>query len=502
VRPEVPWELAAVVGKMMAKDPGRRYQTPGEVAEALKSFFRQGEAALARSQAEVSLVGQAAADQPVVRARPVAAQPATNVTPAAPQLAAKKSLEPPLPESMQRNLIEIAETEPLTAPVKPLAPAGVRSSPPWLWPVVAGGILLLGLLSAWAAEFFKVKTENGVIVLENVPENAVVQVDGQRVPVTASGHEPVKIGIRPGTHGVVVKQGNGVLLAESVIVESGKAARATVPKFSKVPAKDAVLVLESVPANAVVEVDGEKIPVSSSEGRPLRIELRRGTHGVLVKQGKDLLLGKSVMLESGTALKLPVPVKETAKKQTPPSSSAPPVAQKRTADWISPSAKMEFVRIEGDEFMMGSPDGNKDISGDEKPPHKVRISPLYLGVTEVTQAQYQAVTGNNPSWFSSTGGGRAEVAGGSTDRLPVEQVSWLDAIRFCNALSKKDGKSAYYHIAGKNVQVPNPKGPGYRLPTEAEWEYACRAGKGQSTHSGTIPRRWVIPPGTRPTRVV
>jgi len=135
---------------------------------------------------------------------------------------------------------------------------------------------------------------------------------------------------------------------------------------------------------------------------------------------------------------------------------------------------MTFVRIEGGEFTMGSPEGDKDAENDEKPQHKVRISPFLLGVTEVTQAQYVAVVGNNPSWYSSTGGGSEMVAGRSTARLPVEQVSWLDAVRFCNALSKRDRLKAYYDIAGDNVQVPSAQAPGYRLPTEAEWEYACR----------------------------
>ncbi|MGO9272860.1 MAG: formylglycine-generating enzyme family protein [Terriglobia bacterium] len=131
----------------------------------------------------------------------------------------------------------------------------------------------------------------------------------------------------------------------------------------------------------------------------------------------------------------------------------------------SPSTGMVLVRIEPGEFMMGSPDSDKDAEAEEEPPHRVRITrPFYLGKYEVTQAEYEAMMGDNPSRFKGK------------PKNPVENVSWVDALRFCNQSSKREGLKPYYEISGETVQVPDWNGTGYRLPTEAEWEYACRAG--------------------------
>jgi formylglycine-generating enzyme required for sulfatase activity len=135
---------------------------------------------------------------------------------------------------------------------------------------------------------------------------------------------------------------------------------------------------------------------------------------------------------------------------------------------------MEFVRIPAGSFTMGSPQAELDEYkrlynltnlGEEQ--HPVRIGKdFYLGKYPVTQEQYQAVTGTNPSWFSVSGGGKDKVARLDTRRFPVEQVSWEDAVAFCEKLSRP----------GKRVT----------LPTEAEWEYACRGGTKTAFYFGAV----------------
>jgi formylglycine-generating enzyme required for sulfatase activity len=114
------------------------------------------------------------------------------------------------------------------------------------------------------------------------------------------------------------------------------------------------------------------------------------------------------------------------------------------------SIGIKMVLIPPGEFLMGSPDSDSDAYSDEKPQHTVRITkPFYLGVTEVTQQQYERVMGANPSNFKGA-------------QLPLEQVSWEDAVEFCRKLSE--------------LPAERSAGRVYRLPSEAEWEYACRAG--------------------------
>ena len=139
-----------------------------------------------------------------------------------------------------------------------------------------------------------------------------------------------------------------------------------------------------------------------------------------------------------------------------------------------------MVLIHAGTFTMGSPKSEVDRDSDETQ-HQVTINYDFLmGKYEVTQAEYEALTGNNPSNFSSC------------DNCPVERVTWWDAIKYCNALSRKEGFSVAYNEntgdlldANGNVTIDITKVVGYRLPTEAEWEYAARAGNTMPFSTGS-----------------
>ena len=143
------------------------------------------------------------------------------------------------------------------------------------------------------------------------------------------------------------------------------------------------------------------------------------------------------------------------------------------------TVKGNLVLIPAGPFSLGNT-GSYEGEYDEKPPVTIIISkPFYISKYEITQQQYKAVMGNKPSEFKG-------------DDLPVEQVSWYDALNFCNTLSQSEGLTPCYTINGTKVTC-DFEANGYRLPTEAEWEYAAKAGtktdfySGKLTYSGNSP---------------
>ncbi|HEY1066322.1 MAG TPA: SUMF1/EgtB/PvdO family nonheme iron enzyme [Pirellulales bacterium] len=170
---------------------------------------------------------------------------------------------------------------------------------------------------------------------------------------------------------------------------------------------------------------------------------------------------RTAAMEPPSAPASPAPAVSASPAVEVPAPSSPPVpppARPRAREVFRNGIGQEFVWCPAGEFSMGSPAREEGHHDEREARHRVKLTKgFWLAKYETTQAEYEQIMGKNPSWFSPSGEGRAAVAELDAKRLPVEQVRWSDALEFCEKLSQREGQA-------------------YRLPSEAEWEYACRAG--------------------------
>lgn len=315
---------------------------------------------------------------------------------------------------------------------------GPRTRWPRAWLAVAGGaagVVLLGLL-------FSMRTREGTLVVEISDPEATVQVingEGKLLIEQRAGAEKVEISVVPGRGKLrVVKNGVELLAKEFTLVSGGREtinARLVAPVIAKaaIPNPEPAVVNPQPPAPppAVAPAAHVDAPVAADQS-PAPPPAVAPFDATQAKQHQE-----------AWAKHLGIPAEMTN------------------------SIGMKFVLIPPGDFTMGSPPEERGTfragAQDQLSQHRVRIShAFYLGMHTVTQSQYEKVTDVNPSGFAKGGGDSAKVVDEDTSRYPVENVSWLESTAFCKRLSKAPGECDASHV--------------YRLPTEAEWECACRAG--------------------------
>ncbi len=433
VRPEVPAELAALVAKMMAKEPGRRFQTPGEVAQALTPFFKKGTVAFKVPKMDVSQDSHSTDIEPELEA---VTEPIPSMAVAgSPAPGAESAVQRTVPESQWENLIEVRDAESAVDSTVPSSPRGWPPSVSLPASITAAllGLIVVGVnVIAYRAPDAAPRV---AVVGPNLAGDGTSRERADAIPAPPPGATPgvpSEARPKPSTEG-----GGGETTAESSRSGGANSSDRAGETTARPPEAESRVASRPKPAPPV--------DAKGSNSAEYHDPLAKGN-------------------AADNANVTPSP---------PPKAKPKIVSYANLKRSVINTIEMQFVLIPDGEFTMGSERGQGDA--DEHPPHKVRITrPFYLGVHELTQRQYDAVMGRNPSYFSRNGKGKQHIAvGQSTEEQPVEWVSWLDAVAFCNELSKKEHRKEFYDVVGATVTIPSWDADGYRLPTEAEWEYAA-----------------------------
>jgi formylglycine-generating enzyme required for sulfatase activity len=266
----------------------------------------------------------------------------------------------------------------------------------------------------------------GGIVVSSIPSEAEVFLDGQQ-----RGKSPLTLSdIETGEHQLRLEKPGFVPHEQMVTVQTNQ----VIPIEVKLTKKGSLKVL-SDPPEAKVWLNGEEqgetpLVIQNLDAMEYTIRLAKRRYKAYEKQVQIV----------------------------PPQTERLTAVLEAFRSWTDFVTGMEFVWIEGGCFQMGSPESEKDRGSDEGPVHQVCVDGFWMGRYEVTQAQWQNVMGKNPSGFQGV-------------ENPVERVSWNDVQEFLQKLNQQVGKEMF------------------RLPTEAEWEYACRAGTNTAYSFGNDPNK-------------
>ncbi len=435
IRPEVPAEVVAIVDKMMAKSPGQRYQQPGEVAQALAPFFKSGIKPIQTSGVPVSQLAPGAAEVNVqqsprqetkvetqagnIQARETVVPPSKPAGPAAPNAKSGNPIGTPPVQTL---------VEQIDLPGFRAAAAGSGRDQPavsekkslslnaWAW--IAAGLLMAALLVGWAGSSFL--TNNSTVADKGAStaereKSAIAKAD----PADAGS----EVSTEPeGEAAAIVSQPDIRQQKSKLKQAKGKAIPAG--EFSDGPKGD-------MPPASVAD-SNNAIPAGDQPDAVGQPQLPNGIERLIApftaKQANaaqktwSAALGTKVVERNSTGMDLV----------------------------LIPPGKF---RMGGNAFGMGRSQSpapiNPGVGGMESQIEVTLTRAFYLGKTEVTQGQWQSVMGTTP-WKGKRGAREGA-------NYPALYISWDDAKTFCQKLGEISNRP-------------------YRLPTEAEWEYACRAG--------------------------
>ena len=241
---------------------------------------------------------------------------------------------------------------------------------------------------------------------------------------------------------------------EGSIQTAGGPGPGSVPPKPETPRTGSIKV-KSTPPGAMVYVNGDQkglSPMTISGLSPGSVGLKVVLDGYeMVEDTVNIQAGKEETMNYTLArVAVAPPTKPSTETQVKPPSTATSSTRR---EWKDPTTGMEFVWVEGGTYQMGCGSWAGDCQSSESPEHEVTVGGFWIGKYTVTQGQWQKVVGSNPSGFKKG------------DNYPVETVSWNDAKEFIQKLNGKNGST-------------------FRLPTEAEWEYAARSGGKAEKYAG------------------
>ena len=271
------------------------------------------------------------------------------------------------------------------------------------------------------------KANYGQIKVVATPSNAQVFINNEEIDSSKL------LRLSPGIYQLLIKADSHIDYSEMVEIKLDE----TLQKSISLSPKYGELMILVNPSDANIQITQNDKIIKSFTGSQIVKDLFEGNYEITAKMSGYKSYKGNINIIDKQRAELNIEMKE--------GSDTPKVISKN------------MVFVEGGAFQMGSNEYSR-----EKPIHSVTVSSFFIGKYELTQKEWQEVMGNNPSYFKG-------------DNRPVEKVTWYDAVEFCNKLSEKEGLTPAYTINGDNVSC-NWSANGYRLPTEAEWEYAARGG--------------------------